>query len=54
MEASSLMDCKPYFDSDGLRYASTLSLVGVLLGNIVGYIGWGISMGYCWSLFLML
>lgn len=54
MEASTSKDCRPYFDSNGLRYASTLCLVGGVLANIVGFAGWGISMGYAWSLVLML
>ena len=29
-------------------------MVGGVLANIIGFAGWGISMGYAWSLILML
>jgi len=54
MEASGEHNCKPMFDSESLKDWSSACMLFVLVGNAIGFVGWGISMGYCWSMILML
>lgn len=54
MEAWGEHDCRPMFDSESLKNWSCACMLFVLVGNAIGFVGWGISMGYCWSMILML
>ena len=54
MESWGEHDCRPIFDSESLKNWSCACMLFVLVGNAIGFVGWGISMGYCWSMILML